>query len=149
MESVEAVEKILNYSFTNKSLLKEAISNGSIESTPKFQRLEFLGDSVLEVAITNHIHLTAPNIRTRELRKLRHANVRNEIFARAAVRNNLYQYTIRDTHDLQQTEQVKVFSEAVREENGPVLDHGLVKAPKVLAELVESIAGAVYYRCEF
>ena len=42
-----------------------------------------------------------------------------------------------------------MFSEAVREENGPVLNRGLVKAPKVLADLVESIAGAVYIDVNF
>lgn len=37
----------------------------------------------------------------------------------------------------------------VREEDGPVPNGGKVKAPKVLADIVEAIAGAVYIDVNF
>ena len=39
--------------------------------------------------------------------------------------------------------------EAVAEEDDPVFYGGLVKAPKVLADIVESVAGAIYMDVDF
>ncbi|CAL9241837.1 unnamed protein product [Arabidopsis halleri] len=150
MDSVEAVEKILNYSFKNKTLLKEAITltSSSVESSPLFKRLEFLGDSVLEVALANYIHHTYPNLKLHELRDLLIANVNNEKFARATVKHNLYQFIIDDKLS-SLSEKMFQFQFQVSKEDGPVPYGGLVKAPKVLADIVESIAGAVYIDVDF
>lgn len=45
--------------------------------------------------------------------------------------------------------QVKEFVEAVAEEDDPVSYGGMVKAPKVLADIVESLAAAVYVDLDF
>ncbi|VYS69345.1 unnamed protein product [Arabidopsis thaliana] len=138
MNSVEAVEKILNYSFVNKTLLKEAIT----QKSPLFDRLEFFGDFVLEVAFTNYIRHTYPNLKVKELRDLRTANVSNEKFARVAVNHNLHHFLLLQNPSL--FKKVKEFAEAVRKEDDPVPYGGLVKAPKILADIVESIAAAVF-----
>lgn len=39
--------------------------------------------------------------------------------------------------------------EAVKEERVIEIYGGLVKAPKVLADIVESVAAAIYYDCNF
>ncbi|XP_010481641.1 PREDICTED: ribonuclease 3-like protein 3 [Camelina sativa] len=152
--SVEAVEKILNYSFTNKNLLKEATTQTSpdcVGLSPLFKRLEFLGDSVLEVALSNHIHLTYPTSTSTfwEVHSLRPPNVSNEKFARVALNHNLYQLLKRDVPFPSLEEEVKEFTEAVRKEDGPVPYGGVVKAPKILADIVESIAGALYVDVNF
>lgn len=41
------------------------------------------------------------------------------------------------------------FALAVQEEEDTVVHGGEVKAPKVLADIVESLAGAVYVDCNF
>ncbi|XP_020888981.1 ribonuclease 3-like protein 3 [Arabidopsis lyrata subsp. lyrata] len=143
MDSMETVEKILNYSFKNKTLLKEAIT-----LSPRFKRLEFLGDSVLEVALANYIHHAYPNLKLQELCDLRTANVNNEKFARATVKHNLYQFIIGEKSS-SPSEKIKEFSEAVSKEDVPVPYGGLVEAPKVLGDIVESIAGAVYIDVDF
>ncbi|XP_010441776.1 PREDICTED: ribonuclease 3-like protein 3 isoform X2 [Camelina sativa] len=152
--SVEAVEKILNYSFTNKNLLKEATTQTSpdcVGSSPLFKRLEFLGDAVLEVALSNHIHLTYPTSTSTswEVHSLRPPNVSNEKFARVALNHNLYQLLKRDLPFPSLDEEVKEFTEAVSKEDGPVPYGGVVKAPKILADIVESIAGALYVDVNF
>ncbi|XP_010441773.1 PREDICTED: ribonuclease 3-like protein 3 isoform X2 [Camelina sativa] len=144
-DAVEAVEKILNYSFVNKTLLKAALPQTfpegfAEESSILYNRLEFLGDSVLEVAFTNYIYHAYPNLKLNELRDLRIANVSNEKLARAAVKHNLHRYAI---HEKCSTTGEK-FIEAVSREGDRVLYSELVKAPKEFANLVESIAGAVY-----
>ncbi|CAH2046366.1 unnamed protein product [Thlaspi arvense] len=147
MGPVEAVEKILNYSFENKSLLREALTPTSTSTmkssmkSPLFERLEFLGDSVLGLAFTNHIHFEYPNLDLKEQRALRSINVCNEKFARNAVNHGLHKLLI---HDGDHLVNVENFLEAVSKEDGPLWYARSVKAPKILADLVESIAGAVY-----
>lgn len=54
------------------------------------QRLEFLGDSVLDILITRHLYEKYTDIDPGELTDLRSASVNNETFARAAVRHKLH-----------------------------------------------------------
>ncbi|MBL4602622.1 MAG: ribonuclease III, partial [Emcibacteraceae bacterium] len=43
--------KILGYEFKDVSLLREALTHPSLEGGPNYQRLEFIGDRVLGLAI--------------------------------------------------------------------------------------------------
>lgn len=54
-----------------------------------FQRLEFLGDAVLDVLITRYLFNNHTNIDPGELTDLRSASVNNESFAQAAVKHSL------------------------------------------------------------
>ncbi|KAF9199093.1 Dicer-like protein 2 [Haplosporangium sp. Z 27] len=52
---IERVQEILEYQFSDKGLLLEAICHGVLESlSSTFQRLEFLGDAVLEYDVIDH-----------------------------------------------------------------------------------------------
>ncbi|KAI9117824.1 hypothetical protein K1719_011239 [Acacia pycnantha] len=55
--NVRYFESILNYSFNDNSLLVEALTHGSymMLEIPCYQRLEFLGDSVLDFLVTEHL----------------------------------------------------------------------------------------------
>ncbi|XP_023637266.1 ribonuclease 3-like protein 3 isoform X2 [Capsella rubella] len=146
MDPVEEVEMILNYSFVNNTLLKTALPKtfpkNCAESSLLYQRLEFLGDSVLEVAFTNYIYKAYPNLNLDAFRNLRSANVSNEKFARAAVKHKLYRYAIpEENHNIPGKKFIE-FSEAASKEGVP-LPFG-VKAPKAFADIIESIAAAVY-----
>ncbi|XP_009145633.1 ribonuclease 3-like protein 2 [Brassica rapa] len=147
MESLQAVEKIVNYSFANKSLLEEALTHTSCVDFPSYERLEFVGDSAVGLALTNYLYLTYPNAEPHELSQLRAANVSTEKFARVALKHGLYRFLRRNAPSLD--EKVTEFSEAVCKEDDSVYYGGLVKAPKVLADLLESVAGAVYIDVNF
>lgn len=56
------------------------------------QRLEFLGDSVLDFLITRHLYSTYPALSPGILTDMRSAAVNNENFARAAVKNSIQNY---------------------------------------------------------
>lgn len=77
------------------------------------QRLEFLGDSVLDLLITQYLYEMYPDIDPGELTDLRSASVSNENFAQAAVRHNLFPHLQHCSGLLlsQITEYVKSFSE--------------------------------------
>ncbi|CAD5323635.1 Double-stranded RNA-binding domain [Arabidopsis suecica] len=148
MESMEAVEKILNYKFSNKSLLKEAITHTSCTDFPSYERLEFIGDSAIGLAISNYLYLTYPSLEPHDLSLLRAANVSTEKLARVSLNHGLYSFLRRNAPSLD--EKVKEFSEAVGKEDDLSVSYGgLVKAPKVLADLFESLAGAVYVDVNF
>ncbi|KAG0708464.1 hypothetical protein DFH29DRAFT_892712 [Suillus ampliporus] len=53
------VERMLGYTFTRKLLLVEAITHASYQfdlQTISYERMEFLGDSVLDMVITHHLY---------------------------------------------------------------------------------------------
>ena len=59
-EKIESIEKIINYKFNNKNLLEEALSHPSLKQISldhkNYEKLEFLGDSVLGFVITDLIY---------------------------------------------------------------------------------------------
>lgn len=77
------------------------------------QRLEFLGDCVLDLLITWYLYQNHKDIDPGELTDLRAASVNNENFAQAAVRHNLQQHLQHCSGLLQSqiTEYVKLLSE--------------------------------------
>lgn len=94
-----------------------------------WQRLEFLGDSVLDLLITWHLYQNHTDVDPGELTDLRSASVNNENFAQVAVRRNLYQHLLHGSGLLQGqiAEYVKVISES---ENN-TMSLLCIKAPKV------------------
>ncbi|KAG6872281.1 hypothetical protein C0995_011318 [Termitomyces sp. Mi166 len=53
------VERILGYTFKRKSLLIEALTHASYEpnlNTPSYERMEFLGDSVLDMVVIDFLY---------------------------------------------------------------------------------------------
>lgn len=67
------LEKNLDYTFKNKDLLKQALTHSSYANeahTQSNERLEFLGDSVLSLVVSDHIY-TRFNTPEGELTKLR------------------------------------------------------------------------------
>ena len=66
-QDVQALEKLLEVRFSNPDLLKQALVHRSyLNEHPTFplgqnERLEFLGDAVLELVVTEHLYLNYPN----------------------------------------------------------------------------------------
>lgn len=88
--SVFAVQRILNYGFKNKRLLEEALTHSSYNDSASYQRLEFIGDAVLGLALSNHFFLAYPQLDPGQLSPLRAANISTEKLARVAIRHGLY-----------------------------------------------------------
>ena len=55
------LEKAIGYTFNDPKLLRQALSHRSIEGDNN-ERLEFLGDSVLGLVITNYLYLSLIHI---------------------------------------------------------------------------------------
>lgn len=87
------MDKIIK-KFKNKSLLKEAFTHRSYlnetrEKLNSNERLEFLGDAVLELLVSEHLFHRFPNFPEGRLTNLRSAIVRAESLARVARKLNL------------------------------------------------------------
>ncbi len=92
------LEQKLGYSFQDKQLLKQALTHSSyanemrILKTGDYERLEFLGDAVLELVSSDFLFSKYPTIPEGQLSKLRAALVCEPALATAAKRISLQDY---------------------------------------------------------
>tara|TARA_Y100001968_G_scaffold328055_1_gene374404 strand:- start:478 stop:1194 length:717 start_codon:yes stop_codon:yes gene_type:complete len=61
--SITKIEKKISYTFINKKYLEQAFTHKSINNSPKknYERLEFLGDSVLDIIISRELMREFPD----------------------------------------------------------------------------------------
>lgn len=70
----------LNYQFEDETLLRRALTHRS-KSADNYERLEFLGDSVLNFTISAELYGRYPNVTEGELTRLRASLVKKETLA--------------------------------------------------------------------
>ncbi|KAK1261478.1 hypothetical protein QJS04_geneDACA018740 [Acorus gramineus] len=144
----EKLESALQLNFRDRGLLVEAITHASRPSSGVscYQRLEFLGDAVLDHLITGHLFFTYTDLPPGRLTDLRAAAVNNENFARVAVKHKLHVHLRHGSSALEA--QIREFVKDVQDElTKPGFNSfglGDCRAPKVLGDIVESIAGAIF-----
>lgn len=72
---MEIVEESLGYSFTDRTWLKQALTHPSTDQRRStnlaYERLEYLGDAVLELVVSRELFALFPNADEGELTKLR------------------------------------------------------------------------------
>ncbi len=121
------LENNLGYTFKNKKLLEEALTHTSYANeyrTNSNEKLEFLGDSILEFISSKYIYNNYPYLREGELTKLR---------ATVVCENSLYEVAKR----LNISKYIKVgHSESI--------SNGSCK-PTILADSIEAIIAAIYF----
>ncbi|XP_032693363.1 endoribonuclease Dicer isoform X3 [Lontra canadensis] len=91
----ENFEKKINYRFKNKAYLLQAFTHASYHYntiTDCYQRLEFLGDAILDYLITKHLYEDPRQHSPGVLTDLRSALVNNTIFASLAVKYDYHKY---------------------------------------------------------
>ncbi|KAL0301777.1 UNVERIFIED_CONTAM: Ribonuclease 3-like protein 3 [Sesamum radiatum] len=105
-----------------------------------YERLEYVGDSVLNLLITKEQFSMYSELPPGLLTPLRAANVDTEKLARVAIQHNFHRYIRLGNPVL--IKQIQAFIDALPKH--PLHSHGLINAPKVLADVVESTVGAVF-----
>ncbi|XP_072983560.1 ribonuclease 3-like protein 3 [Typha latifolia] len=139
-----AVEKLLGYEFKDKKLVEEALTHESLfyplMPEVSYHRLEFMGDAVLSCLVAREVFKSYPALDPGHLTRLRAANVDKEKLARIAVNHHLHLYLRHKTTRL--PEQIEDFMKAMHEY--PTHSNGLLDPPKVLANIVESLLGAIF-----
>lgn len=95
LRGFEEFEASLGYRFRDRSYLLQAMTHASYTPnrlTDCYQRLEFLGDAVLDYLITRHLYEDPRQHSPGALTDLRSALVNNTIFASLAVRHGFHKY---------------------------------------------------------
>ncbi|MED6184954.1 hypothetical protein PIB30_052387 [Stylosanthes scabra] len=142
--NVTHLESLLNYTFKEPSLLVEALTDSSYNCTENYQRLEFLGDAVLDYLLSQYFYKEYHDESRGLLTVMRTISVTNECFALSAIRAKLHEHIIRNSKDLDKriaatVNEVEKLS--VKSTFGWELDTSF---PNVLADVIESLAGAIY-----
>lgn len=125
---MEALEARIQYTFRNPRLLAEALTHPSLAyetQGPHFdnQRLEFLGDAVLQLILTRRIFLLFPGLDEGSMTKLRSQLVSRTALQRYAQRIDLGAYLLMG--------------------KGEAASGGRDR-PSTLADAVEALVGAIY-----
>ena len=85
----------IHYTFRSKLYLLEALTHASYHTnrvTPCYQRLEFLGDALLDFLVTQQLYFRHAKLSPGELTDIRQALVNNNIFATIAVKHEYNKY---------------------------------------------------------
>ncbi|WP_086249359.1 ribonuclease III [Campylobacter vicugnae] len=84
MDKLKQIQKLLKYEFKNINLLKEAITHKSIKSSINNERLEFLGDAVLDLIVGEYLYHKFNTQSEGDLSKLRASLVNEDSLAKIA-----------------------------------------------------------------
>lgn len=130
MSNLKDLEKIINVKFNNIDLLQQALVHRSyINEHPDFrvghnERLEFLGDAVLEIIITEYLFLNFPNKPEGDLTNWRASLVNSKMLYQVAKNLKFEKYLLLS--------------------KGESKDKDSKARQYILADLVEAIIGAIY-----
>lgn len=81
--TMDVLEQRIGYCFHNKALLKQALTHSSytneqkINKTENYERIEFLGDAVLELVSSDFLFREHPDVPEGELTKMRASMMRD------------------------------------------------------------------------
>lgn len=140
---IPSLEKLIGYLFQHKGLLLQAFVHPSYNKHGGgcYQRLEYLGDAVLDYLITSYLYSTYPKLKPGQLTDLRSVCVDNKSFANVAVQRSFHKFLLCDSSNLLEAIDKYVgFIETPSSEDHMIKEP---KCPKVLGDLVESSVGAV------
>lgn len=128
-KQLSELENRINYKFKDIQLLKTALTHSSYANENKAlglsnnERLEFLGDSVLNLTISNYIFHNYPNLTEGEMTKLRAS-----VICELVLKNLADKLKIGDYLNLGKGEELT----------------GGRKRPSILADAFEALVGAIY-----
>ena len=128
-ENISELEEKIGYVFKDKSLIKQALTHSSfvneqkINKTECYERIEFLGDAVLELVSSDFFYRENPNTSEGDLTKMRAAAVCEQALDIAAKDLNLGEYM--------------VFGRGEKQNGGSV-------RASIIADCVEAVIGAIY-----
>ncbi len=98
LDNICKFEKIIDYKFKNKEYILEALTHSSYSNENKRynfnERLEFLGDSVLSIVVSDYLFNNEKELPEGELTKLRASIVCEESLSEVANKINLGEYML-------------------------------------------------------
>ncbi len=139
-------QQLLGYHFTNQALLKEALTHKSAKRGTHNERLEFLGDAVLDLIIGEFLYKKFPNSPEGELSKMRASMVNEKALAEIArsLMIGKYLFISKSEEQNKGREKDSILSNAFEAIMGAVYLESGLKTVKVLVQsLLEKIFPAI------
>ena len=112
------IERILNHSFQNKNILKEALTHSSINNKINYERLEFLGDSIISFFISEYLYENYKSDNEEFLSKKRAQLINKKYISKISKSLNFYKYTS--------------------------LNENIIISDRIHCDIYESLIGALY-----
>lgn len=148
---MQPLESRINYKFRNSLLLAEALTHPSLayeSQKPHFdnQRMEFLGDAVLQLIVTEELFKRFPGFTEGQLTKLRSRVVSRRALARFAMAIQLGEYVLlgKGEEATGGRRRLSTLADAFESLIGAVyLDSGPEKAKELVLRLLESEIGSM------
>ncbi len=140
MEELSKLEDIIGYSFSNKQLIIEALTHKSYKKPYNNERLEFLGDAVLDLIVGEYLYVKFPNKDEGTLSKIRASLVNEGGFAKLAKVLNLGDFLFLSSAEENNKGRTKksLLSNAFEALMGAVyLEAGLEKSREIAIKLLE------------
>lgn len=127
MPRFEALQRELGYTFRDPGLLRTALTHRS-HSSPHNERLEFLGDSLLNCVVADQLYQRFPDLPEGNLSRLRAHLVRQDALHRVALQTGLGEHLLLGEGELKS---------------------GGHQRPSILADAMEALFGAIYLDAGF
>lgn len=121
-KNLQLLERKLGYAFADYALLKQALTHRSFSSTNN-ERLEFLGDAILDAVVTKSLYRTFTSLSEGELSRFRSRLVRQDALYEVAKELDLGEYLWMGEGELKS---------------------GGFRRPSILADAFEAILGAIW-----
>lgn len=125
--SLEELEKSIGYTFKNKELLKNALTHTSYAFENKIQsneKLEFLGDSILEFISSKYLYKHFPKLTEGEMTKVRADIVCEKSLYEIAKKHNFSDFLYLGKSELSAHKEAR---------------------PAIMADSVEAVIAAIYF----
>lgn len=124
--NIEKFEKEININFKDKNLLDRAMTHTSYayeHGTQSYEKLEYLGDAILEFVISEYLFKNYSNLSEGEMTKVRAGVVCEDSLYKVATKHNFYEFL-----NLGKSE----------------IASGGEKNPAILADCVEAVIAATF-----
>ena len=141
MDKLREIQKLLKYKFKNINLLKEAITHKSIKSSINNERLEFLGDAVLDLIVGEYLYHKFKGKSEGDLSKLRASLVNEDSLAKIAKELRLGEFLYLSTAEENNggREKQSLIGDALEALMGAIyLESGLEKVKSIFIALLEA-----------
>ncbi len=128
-ETIKELEQKIGYCFKNKTLISQALTHSSFANEQKinkyknYERIEFLGDAVLELVSSQYLFETYPEMPEGQMTKLRSSTVCEPALAYCARGIELQKYIL--------------LGKGEEQTNGRERD-------SIISDVMEAVIGAIY-----
>lgn len=142
MNDLQTLQQQLGYHFQNKELLIEALTHKSYKQPYNNERLEFLGDAVLDLIVGEYLYKKFRDFDEGKLSKMRASLVNEDGFTRLANHLNLGEYIYLSNAEENNSGRTKssLLSNAFEALMGAIyLESGLVKVQEITIRLLENV----------